>query len=158
MDRAEWQRRYPEAVAVADAVIALLRDTEGISSTLGLTYKKHYIGVRSEQGVACNFVRFRARHGAATVDPKVPKSPDLNRRIAQAGIRPEYVAGHGRDRYRLPMTVHGVPAKAALLQHLARLAYERHPRAVKFAGKFPPRKRGLYDHRSDILGVSGRHG
>ncbi len=125
MNRAGWKSRHPAAVALADAVFALLRESGIIPAGWELAYKKEFIGLRKESGTACNFVRFRGRYGEATFDPQVPRNPGLDHRIQQAGLRVEYVSGNKRNRYRLTLAAQDVPSLATLIQELARLAFDR---------------------------------
>ena len=127
-NRAVWESRHPAAVALADAVFALLRETGTIPAGWQLTYKQEFIGLRNQKGAACNFVRFRGRRGEATFDPQLPQSPDLDRRIRQAGLRVEYVAGNKRNRYRLTLAAADVSSHATLIQELATLALTRRAR------------------------------
>ena len=130
VNRAAWKSRHPTAVALADTVFALLRESGIIPAGWELTYKKEFIGLRNERGIACNFVRFRGRYGEATFDPQIQRNPDLDHRIEQAGLRVEYQPGNNRYRYRLILATQDVPSQATLIQELAALARDRRVKSL----------------------------
>ncbi len=132
VDRAHWRKHGREVLELADEVLAYLRTTEGITPHLSLNYTRNYIGLwrmrlHTDPGLLmpCNFVRFSSWHRQPSVDVLLPNTPRLRAIIAQAGLRPRYRRKFGR--YRLILTRHEAPAKAALLMALGREAYARHP-------------------------------
>lgn len=124
----DLRRHRPEAIAVAEAVLALLRNTPEIRGTLELTYMQEFIGLRHD-GHACNFVQIVWRDGGAAIRPQVPKDEYYDQRISEAGITARYVRGN-RNRYQLKLTCRDLddPRKAKVLQDLSIMAYQQRRR------------------------------
>ena len=125
----DLQRHRPEAVAVAGAVLTLLRNTPEIRGTLELTYMQEFIGLRHDRH-ACNFVQIVWRDGRPAVRPQVPETDYHDQRIREAGITATYVRGNKRNRYQLQLTQRDLddPGKAKVLQDLSIAAYEQRRR------------------------------
>ena len=119
------RQHRPEAIAVAEAVLALLRKTPEIRGALELTYMQEFIGLRHD-GHACNFVQIVWRDGEPAIRPQVPKDKHHDQRISEAGITARYVRGN-RNRYQLKLTRRDLddPRKAKLLQDLSVMAYRQ---------------------------------
>ena len=120
------QRHRPEAVAVAEAVLALLRNTPAICGTLERIYIQEFIGLRHDRH-ACNFVQIVWRDRGPAVRPRVRKSDYHDQRICEAGIAATYICGNKRNRYQLQLTQRDLddPGKAKVLQDLSIAANEQ---------------------------------
>jgi len=132
VNRADWCKHAPDVVELADAVLAVLRRTDGVPQGLSPNYTRNYIGVlrwrrRGGTGemIVCNFVRFARYRNGASADFRLPETAEYRRMTARGGLLPRY--NKKMRRYRLVLTRHEVPPKAALLQALGRAAYARHP-------------------------------
>jgi len=83
-DRNYWIDRGSEkSVAVADELLAQLNEITGDS--LELKYNKHYIGL-SRDGVADNFMSFRARKDYLIAEFRIPRSDEVSASIEDAGV------------------------------------------------------------------------
>lgn len=122
------RRHRPEAIAVAEAVLALLHNTPEIRGTLELAYMQEFIGLRHD-GHACNFVQIVWRDGGPAIRPQVPKSEYHDQRISEAGIKAKYVPGN-RNRYQLKLMRRDLddPHKAKVVQDLSIMAYQQRRR------------------------------
>lgn len=99
-DRNYWIGRGSEkSVAVADELLALLNEVSG--DKLELKYNKHYIGL-SRDGVADNFMSFRARKDYLIAEFRIPRSDDVSTLVEEAGVDSlPYDKRWGRYRLRL---------------------------------------------------------
>jgi len=99
-DRNYWIDRGSEkSVAVADGLLALLNEVSG--DKLELKYNKHYIGL-SRDGVADNFMSFRARKDYLIAEFRIPRGDDVSTLIEEAGVEGlPYDKRWGRYRLRL---------------------------------------------------------
>jgi hypothetical protein len=83
-NRSYWIDRGSEkSVAVADELLALLNEITG--EGLALKYNKHYIGL-SRDGVADNFMSFRARKDYLIAEFRIPRSDEVSALIEYTGI------------------------------------------------------------------------
>ena len=118
-DRAYWEQRATTGtVALADRLLALLHKFD---PTLTLKYNKNHIGL-ARNGQAFNFVSFGPRKNYIIFLIRLPQADELDRKINEAGLNPEYSKGR---RYRLRLTEEDVKSKSEILEELSRLAYER---------------------------------
>lgn len=120
-DRPYWVGRATEAtVALADALLQLARKCD---PSLELKYNKFYIGL-SREGQAFNFVTLRPKKSFINLHLKLPLTDDVSGKIGAADIETlEYDNRWGT--YRLRLSAKDISGKAALLEELIRLAYER---------------------------------
>jgi len=123
-DRKYWINRGSEkSVAVADALLEMLNEITG--EDLALKYNKHYIGL-SRDGVADNFMSFRARKDYLIAEFRIPRSDDVSALIEDAGI--DSLAYDKRwGRYRLRLNAPDVEANRDLLVDLIRRASNTPP-------------------------------
>ena len=84
-DRSYWEKRGTAAtMKVVDEMLSLVHQVTG-DDRLALKYNKFYIGL-ARDGVADNFVDFRARKQHVIVGFKMPPSDELRARIEAAGL------------------------------------------------------------------------
>lgn len=120
-DRAYWEGRASKAtVALADDLLALASE---LDPALALKYNKFYIGL-ARGGQPYNFVIFRPRKNRLNLMIALPKSEDIDAKIAQGGFEELGYDGR-RERYVLALGRADVSARADLLRELMRLAFER---------------------------------
>lgn len=83
-DRSYWIDRGSEkSVAVADRLLELLNEITG--DGMALKYNKHYIGL-SRDGVADNFMSFRARKDYLIAEFRIPRADDVTALIENSGV------------------------------------------------------------------------
>jgi hypothetical protein len=83
-DRSYWIKRGSEkSVAAADALLGLVNEIA--DDELELKYNKHYIGL-SRNGVADNFMSFRARKDYLIAEFRMPRSDDVTALIEDSGV------------------------------------------------------------------------
>ena len=118
-DRKYWIGRGSEgSVAVADSLLELLNEITG--EDLALKYNKHYIGL-SRDGVADNFMSFRARKDYLIAEFRIARTDDVSALIEDAGI--DSLAYDKRwGRYRLRLKAQDVEDNRDLVVDLIRLA------------------------------------
>ena len=82
-DRAFWEndRGTKATVGVADEMLKLVKECD---PSLELKYNKFYIGLARE-GQANNFVVFRPRKEALRFEPRLPQTPETEKRVVDAG-------------------------------------------------------------------------
>lgn len=99
-DRSYWIKRGSDSsVAVADALLELVNEVTG--NGLALKYNKHYIGLAGD-GVADNFVTFRARKSYVIAEFRVARSDDVTAMIEDSDVESlPYDTRWGRYRLRL---------------------------------------------------------
>lgn len=98
-DRKYWIDRGSQAsVEVADGMLLLVN---AVAPGMTLKYNKHYIGL-ARDGVADNFVQFRARKEHLIVEVRIPRSDEVSALLGDSGIDLlEYDKRWGRYRMRL---------------------------------------------------------
>jgi hypothetical protein len=118
-DRSYWINRGSEkSVAVADELLKLLNDIAGES--MALKYNKHYIGL-SRDGVADNFMSFRARKDYLIAEFRIPRSDEVSALIEDSGV--DSLPYDKRwARYRLRLTKADIKKHRDLLEDLTRRA------------------------------------
>jgi hypothetical protein len=123
-DRKYWiNRGSEESVAVADSLLEMLNEITG--EDLALKYNKHYIGL-SRDGIADNFMSFRARRDYLIAEFRISRSDDVSALIEDAGIDSlPYDRRWGR--YRLRLKAPDVEANRELLVDLIRRASNTPP-------------------------------
>lgn len=120
-DRNYWITKGSEkSVKVADELLALLHEIA--DDNLGLKYNKHYIGL-SRDGIADNFMSFRARKDVLIAEFRIPRSDEISALIEDSGVdKLDYEKRWGR--YRLRLTKVDVEKHRDLLVELIRQASE----------------------------------
>jgi hypothetical protein len=119
-DRAYWEERSSkEMVALADDMLEILHTFD---PSLVLKYNKFYIGLaRDDQ--AKNYVVFRPRKNAFRFEPRLPQSPELEKKLDEAGL--DVMEYDKRwSRYRIRLAKSDVKKHAELLTELLKTAYE----------------------------------
>jgi len=117
-DRNYWLTRGSQAsVAVADSMLSLVNE---IAPGMTLKYNKHYIGL-ARDGIADNFVSFRARKEHLIGEFRIPRSDEVSALIDASGVDDlPYNARWGR--YRVRLTSKDVTTHRDLLRELVRRA------------------------------------
>jgi hypothetical protein len=119
-DRAYWEAKgTPATLKLTDELLALVREVE---PAVALKYNKHYIGL-SRHGVASNYVSFRPRRRHVIAEFKIPRSEEINQRLADAGVNLlAYKTRWGR--YCLQVDQEDLETHADLLRELAQQAHD----------------------------------
>lgn len=114
-DRDYWIRRgSKKSVELADSLRVLVNKVT--RDKLALKYNKHYIGL-SRDGVADNFVQFRARKDYLIAEFRIERSDEVTQSIEESGVDSlPYEKRWGR--YRLRLTRADVRKHSDLLGHL----------------------------------------
>ncbi|HEX3174912.1 MAG TPA: hypothetical protein VHQ43_11930 [Solirubrobacterales bacterium] len=117
-DREYWIRRgSKKSVELADSLRVLVNKVT--RDKLALKYNKHYIGL-SRDGVADNFVQFRARKDYLIAEFRIERSDDVTALIEEADVDSlPYEKRWGRYRLRLTRT-DARKHKALLMDLIAR--------------------------------------
>lgn len=83
-DRKYWIKRGSEAtVGTADSLVELVNEVT--NEKLALKYNKHYIGL-ARDGVADNFMQFRARKDYLIAEFRIPRSDEVTTLIEDSGL------------------------------------------------------------------------
>jgi len=114
-DRDYWIRRgSKKSVELADSLRVLVNKVT--RDKLALKYNKHYIGL-SRDGVADNFVQFRARKDYLIAEFRIERSEEVAKSIEESGVDSlPYEKRWGR--YRLRLTRADIRKHSDLLGHL----------------------------------------
>lgn len=114
-DRNYWiNRGSDKSVAIADQLLELVKETT--DQDLQLKYNKHYIGL-ARNGLADNFMQFRARKGYLIAEFRVARSDEISAEIEDSDLESlPYEKRWGR--YRLRLTAPDVNANRDLLVDL----------------------------------------
>lgn len=114
-DRNYWIKRGSESsIAVSDALLGLVNEVTG--DGLALKYNKHYIGL-ARDGIADNFVSFRARKDYVIAEFRIPRTDDVTTLIEDSDVESlPYDKRWGR--YRLRLTAADVDKHRSLLKDL----------------------------------------
>jgi len=117
-DRDYWINRGSQtSVKVADAMLELINE---VTPGLSLKYNKHYIGL-ARDGVADNFVAFRARKDNLIAEFRIPRSDEVTARIEEVGV--DTLPYDKRwARYRIRLTAEDIGKHGGLLRELVQLA------------------------------------
>jgi hypothetical protein len=117
-DRGYWINRGSQtSVGVADRMLDLVNE---VAPGMALKYNKHYIGL-SRDGIADNFVSFRARKEHLIVEFRIARNDETTALIDDSGIdRLEYDKRWGR--YRIRATPPDITQHRDLLIELIRRA------------------------------------
>lgn len=99
-DRDYWVKRGGKAsVQAADQMLVLVNEVTG--RWLALKYNKHYIGL-AQDGIADNFVTFRARKDYLIAEFRIPRSEEVDALVEESGADTMgYDKRWGRYRLRL---------------------------------------------------------
>lgn len=119
-DRSYWEKRGTKAtVRMADEVLGIVKTFD---PELELKYNKFYIGI-SKNGQPCNFVIFRAQKQALRMEPRLPRSDEVEGRLETAGLDVlEYSSRNGR--YRIRLAKGDIEKHTELLTELLAQAYK----------------------------------
>ena len=119
-DRKYWeeQRASRDTLKLTDELFSIVREFD---PTLELKYNKYYIGL-ARNGRADNFVTFTPRRLLAGIEPRIPRSDDIDARIRSAGLDVSYDNQWGR--YRLSLDKQGLTQHRELIKQLTGLAFD----------------------------------
>lgn len=118
-DRNYWEGKSNKKML--QTVDQLFTIVKSIDPALELKYNKFYIGL-GKQGVSSLFTLFRPRKAFVRIEPKLPRSPELDEKMDAAGLDVmDYDARWGR--YRINLQTEDVEKHKELLQEITRLAY-----------------------------------
>jgi hypothetical protein len=118
-DRNYWESKSNKKML--QAVDQLFTIVKAIDPGLELKYNKFYIGL-GKQGVSSLFTLYRPRKAFVRIEPKLPRSPELDEKMDTAGLDVmDYDARWGR--YRINLQTEDVEKHKELLQEITRLAY-----------------------------------
>ena len=116
-DRAYWEQRgNKKTMADVDALHDLVRQ---IDDELELKYNKFYIGL-ARDGIADNFVTFRARKKNVLMEVRLPKEEAIDAMIDEQEIN---YLDYRKTRYRLVLTHEDITAKSEVILDLFRKAH-----------------------------------
>lgn len=116
-DRAYWEQRgNKKTMADVDALHQLVKQ---IDDTLELKFNKFYIGL-ARDGIADNFVTFRARKKNVLVEARIPRADVIDAMIDEQEI--SYLE-YRENRYRLLLTHEDITAKSEVILDLFKKAY-----------------------------------
>ena len=120
-DRDYWENRTPWGfVRLADKVLEIL---QSFDTTLTLNYTKNYIGLK-KNGMPYNFVVFKPVKNKAKYLVYVPKSDDLDGKIALAEFDTTSYSNRAGC-YRLHLDRSDIESKRDTLKELSQRAYDR---------------------------------
>jgi hypothetical protein len=118
-DRPYWENRgTAETVSIADRLLEIIRQWD---SGFSLKYNKHYIGLE-KGGSPNNFVLFKAKKGHLTLEARVAKSDEIDKRIDDAELDTLPYTRHGR--YRVSLTKRSLEQHEELIAEIIKRAYE----------------------------------
>lgn len=118
-DRNYWESKSNKKML--QAVDQLFTIVKAIDPGLELKYNKFYIGL-GKQGVSSLFTLYRPRKAFVRIEPKLPRSPELDEKMDTAGLDVmDYDARWGR--YRINLQTEDVEKHKELLQEITWLAY-----------------------------------
>ncbi len=120
VDRAYWMNQAsPATIQLTDDLHALIQEFE---PSITLKYNKFYIGLE-QNGHTNNFVVFRTKKKHVRVEPRLPRSDELDEQLEQSGLDlMDYDARWGR--YRIRMLPGEFAANKDVLQSLFKQAHE----------------------------------
>jgi hypothetical protein len=118
-DRAYWEQRGSKnTVALADRLLEIAKTHD---PRLDLKYNKFYIGLAVD-GAPTNFVTFRPKKSFLHLEPRLPKTPEMQSRFESAGLDlMEYDERWGR--YRIRLEPEEFESKKAILADIISAAY-----------------------------------
>lgn len=119
-DRAYWEKRGAKmTVKLADELLGIARE---LDQSLELKYNKFYIGI-SKDGQPFNFAIFRPRKTTINLEFKIPRTDEVDQKIAEAGIEAlEYATRWGA--YRLSLHKEDLAKHRALIKNLLAAAHQ----------------------------------
>jgi predicted transport protein len=120
-DRAYWEteKATPKTMALVDRLFSWVSE---IDPSVELKFNKFYIGL-SKAGRAWNFVAFRPKKQFVTLEPKIPRSDDIDGRLDEAGLDTlEYSSRW--NHYRIRLTEKDIKANEPLIKELMQLAWQ----------------------------------
>jgi hypothetical protein len=119
-DRAYWEKRASsKSLQMVDQLLETLRAWD---PTLALKYNKFYIGL-AQDGQARNYVVFAPKKDWIRVEPRLPWSDELQRKLEETGLD---VIGYDRGwgRYRIRVSPSDLSKHRGALDEVLRLAFE----------------------------------
>ena len=120
-DRAYWEtdKATPKTMALVDHLFSWVAE---IDPLVELKFNKFYIGL-SKEGRAWNFVQFRPKKKFVTLEPKLPRSDEIDARLDQAGV--DTLEYNSRWKYyRIRLTEKDIHANEPLIRELMQLAWD----------------------------------
>lgn len=118
-DRSDWERKKgKKSIQLVDNLLALIREFE---PAIELKYNKHYIGL-SKNGQVFNFVRLKPGKLGIHMILRLPRDPEVEARIDEAGLTSLGYARWGA--YRLSLSPDDVATKQVVLKELFKRAYD----------------------------------
>jgi len=120
-DRAYWEtdKATPKTMALVDRLFNWVSE---IDPSVELKFNKFYIGL-SKEGRAWNFVAFRPKKQFVTLEPKIPRSDEIDARLDEAGLDTlEYSSRW--NHYRIRLTEKDIKANEPLIKELMQLAWQ----------------------------------
>ena len=120
-DRSYWEneRGTKATVSVADDMLKLVKECD---PSLELKYNKFYIGL-ARSGQANNFVIFRPRKEALRFEPRLPQTPETEKRLTDAGLDVmDYDSTW--NRYRIRLQAGDVEKHRTILKQVVQEAYD----------------------------------
>ena len=119
-DRAYWESRGTKnTVAMADKLLEIAREFD---DELELKYNKFYIGL-ARHGVPSNFIVFRPQKGMLRIEPKIPRTPELQTQLEDAGM--DLLDYDTRwSRYRIRLKPEDINESETMIKDLIKRAYE----------------------------------
>jgi len=119
-DRAYWEKRGTKAtVGLVDELFNIVKS---LDPSLELKYNKFYIGLAKE-GQPNNFVVFRPKKKFVRIDLRIPKEPNTENRIEEAGLDLMEYSRSGRTRIKL--TKKEIKEQEELLAELLKMAHDK---------------------------------
>jgi hypothetical protein len=119
-DRAYWESRGTEnTVSMADTLLEIAREFD---DELELKYNKFYIGL-ARHGVPSNFIIFRPQKGMLRIEPKIPRTAELQAQLEEAGM--DLLDYDTRwSRYRIRLKPEDISDNDTTVRDLIKRAYE----------------------------------
>jgi hypothetical protein len=119
-DRGYWETKAnKKMLQTVDQLFAIVKE---IDPTLELKYNKFYIGL-GRQGVSSLFTLFRPRKAFVRIEPRLPRSTDLDERMEAAGLDVmDYDIRWGR--YRINLQPSDIEKHRVLLEEITRMAFD----------------------------------
>ncbi|MGH7034349.1 MAG: hypothetical protein ACREFL_11520 [Stellaceae bacterium] len=118
-DRRDWENRVgPNTVALADELLGIVREFD---PTLNLKYNKFYIGlVKNDR--PNNFVTFVPLKRAFRLEPRIPRSEEIDARIEQEGFEVSY--DKLWNRYRIEVSKEDIKKHQGFLREMIKIAFD----------------------------------
>jgi hypothetical protein len=119
-DRSYWETRgSKETIRLADR---LLKVVQTFAPDVELKYNNHYVGL-ARGGIADNFITFQPRKTRLVVQPRLARTDELDRLVAESGLDALPYDKQWR-RYRINVTDADLEARADVIRSLVERAYK----------------------------------